>query len=369
MQPSGRPVRLTLAQLASQCGADVGSDSNVRIDQASPIEQSQRNSIVFAENESFLASALASNAGAILIRADAPPIDRPCLRSRNVRLTWARILEILHPERRPEPGIHPTAQIDPTAQVAESTAIGPFCSVGPGTVIEAGCWLDAGVVVGAGVRIGEDTVLKPHVVIGDRCILGPRNLAQPGAVLGSDGFGLVQDGECFRRIPHIGIVRTGSDVEIGANTTIDRAALGETFIADGVKIDNLVQVGHNVAIGRHTRIAAQTGISGSVRIGEYVVMGGQAGIVDHVVIGARARLSARAGVIGDVPQGELYSDFPARPHRQFLRAAAALHRLPEWMRSVQAWMNSVDRRLASPVAAGDGSALSPESSIAAERER
>jgi UDP-3-O-[3-hydroxymyristoyl] glucosamine N-acyltransferase len=197
--------------------------------------------------------------------------------------------------------------------------------------------------VGAGAVIGGDGYLHARAYVGRRCVLGDRVVLQPGAVVGSDGFGYAFVDGAYRRIPQLGIVEIGDDVEIGANACIDRATLGATRIARGTKIDNLVQIAHNVAIGEHGALAAQSGVAGSTRLGKGVRLGGQAGLVGHLRVGDGVQVGAQAGVIGDIPAGVTVSGYPARPHSEAMRAEAALRRLPDLARRVRALEKSRDR--------------------------
>lgn len=332
---------LALSELASRCGCEPGGSSDVIISSAAAVEDAVAGSIVFATDDRFLAKAEESQASAILISRRARDVSKPAIRAANVRLCWARVLAELYPAASAPPGVHASSVVAQSVRIDSSASVGPHCFIGESSVIEKGCSVGAGTVIGRGVSIGPETVIFPRVVIGDGCIIGPRNMLLPGAIIGAEGFGLARDGDRYVRIPHIGIVRTGSDVEIGANTTVDRAALGETMIADGVKIDNLVQIAHNVVIGSNTVIAAQTGIAGSTRVGASVTMAGQVGIIDHVTIGERAVLTAQSVVISSVAPGAIVGGYPAGPHREFLRSAALLRRLPALVKEWQKRFNRV----------------------------
>ena len=230
------------------------------------------------------------------------------------------LLEAVAAELRPAPpaGVHSDASVDPTAVVSDSASIG------------------ARAVIGPGARIGQEVVIHPGVVIGEACVVGDRTIVHPGAVIGAEGFGFRPDPETGlpRRVPHLGSVEIGSDVEIGACCCVDRGKFGPTLIGDGTKIDNLVQVAHNVKIGRGVIIAGQAGLAGSVEIGDGAVLGAQVGVAEHVKIGAGARIAATSGVLRDIPSGEDYAGTPARPARQTLREVAALRRLPELVASM-----------------------------------
>ncbi|HET6386611.1 MAG TPA: UDP-3-O-(3-hydroxymyristoyl)glucosamine N-acyltransferase [Armatimonadota bacterium] len=324
----------SLEELARACACVREGPPDLVITEAAPYEAAGPQSLIFALNDQLLEQAEASGAAAIIVPVEGRRPDRPCLRATNVRVAWARALEILYPPPPLTPGVHPTSVVDPSAEIDPSVFIDAFVVIGPGVRIGARCRIGPGAAIAANVEVGNDSTLHAHVTLFERTIIGERNVIGAGAVIGSEGFGFAHDGRTYRRIRHIGRVRTGCDVEIGANTTIDRAALGETLIGDGVKIDNLVMIAHNVTIGSHTVMAAQVGIAGSARIGSCVTMGGQAGVGDHLVIGDGATLTGGAGAIGDVTPGAVVMGFPARPRRQFLRSAATLAKLPEIIRSL-----------------------------------
>jgi UDP-3-O-[3-hydroxymyristoyl] glucosamine N-acyltransferase len=246
------------------------------------------------------------------------------------RLAFVKLMQFFHPPSTVERNFrHPSAVVDENAAIGEPSHIGPGCVIEAGVVMESGCRLVSNVFVGHGTRVGNDCLINPGVKIlhdvriGHRCIIGP------GTVIGSDGFGFVPDGEMIHKVPQVGTVIIGDDVELGANVTVDRATIDETVIGDMTKIDNLVQVGHNVHIGKRVRIAAQCGFSGGARVGDDVVMGGQAGVTHGVQIGDRVRIAGRAGVTRYTPDDMAVSGFPAREHRRALVVEASCQRLPE----------------------------------------
>ena len=245
----------------------------------------------------------------------------------------ARIERSLWP--RPSPGIHGTASVGPGAQIAPSATLGPLCVVEAGAIIGERVHLQAQVFVGRNAVIGDDSWLMPGVVIATECQVGKRVRIQPGAVLGSDGFGYEFVQDRHEKIPQVGIVHVGDDVEIGANTTIDRARFSRTSIGEGTKIDNLVQLGHNVVIGRHCLLCAQVGISGSTRLEDYVVLGGQVGIGGHITIGKGAKAGGQAGITTDVAPGSFVNGNPAIPFLLERRVAVLQPRLPELFRRVE----------------------------------
>jgi UDP-3-O-[3-hydroxymyristoyl] glucosamine N-acyltransferase len=234
-----------------------------------------------------------------------------------------------------EPGVHPTARLGRGVTLGSDVTIGPYAVIGDGAVIGDRSWVDAHAVIGSGVVIGADARLFPSVTVYSGTTLGTRVIVHAGARLGSDGFGYVFRNGVHDKIPHIGRCIIEDDVEIGANTTVDRGSFDDTVIGAGTKIDNLVQVAHNVRVGRLCLIMAQVGIAGSVRLGDGVILAGQVGVSGHHTIGDGARLAAQAGVFGDIPGGETWSGYPARPHRQSLRASAALLRLTDIIKKLE----------------------------------
>lgn len=229
---------------------------------------------------------------------------------------------------KPEPGVHPSVIVGEGAEIASEATIGPFCSIGAGAKIGA-CVLDAHTCVGREAEIGDETRLFPGVVVGDYCRVGGRNRLSAGCVLGADGFGYEFAEGSHQRVPQIGNVVTEADVDIGANTTVDRARFGSTWIGQGTKIDNLVQIAHNVRIGRHCLIVSQVGISGSTELGDGVVIGGQSGTVGHITIGAGARIAGKTGVNRSIGPGQQVRGIPAEPLHVFNRVAVLQRKLPD----------------------------------------
>jgi UDP-3-O-[3-hydroxymyristoyl] glucosamine N-acyltransferase len=238
-----------------------------------------------------------------------------------------RVLRILFPGEVATPGIDSTARIGAGAVLGDQVSIGPFSVVGNNVRLGARSRLAQQVTLGDGVVVGEDAVLGPGVVCYPGSRLGSRVILKAGAVIGGDGFGYLWDGKGHVRIPHVGGCILEDDVEVGSNTCIDRGSIDDTVVGRGTKLDNLVQVGHNVRIGERCLIMAGVGIAGSTRIGNDAILAGHVGVTDHLVIGDRARIAAKSAIFGDVPPGSSFSGHPARPHRQFLRAQAAMYRL------------------------------------------
>ena len=274
----------------------------------------------------------------------AQPPDKVLIRVKNARVAFAKALAMFFPDPVFAAGIHPTAVIAPDAQVDPSAHIGPHCVVGPRTKIGPKVALIAGVVVAADCTLAEGVVLFPNVTVYSHTQLGRRVRIHAGTVIGADGFGYVLDAGAHRKVPQVGNVIVGDDVEIGANVTIDRGALGPTVIGKGTKIDNLVQIGHNVQVGENCLIVAQVGIAGSCKLGNYVVLAGQVGIAGHLKLGDQAVIGAQAGVIRDVPAGARVTGTYAVPVMEFKRQHIALHDLPGLLKRVAALEKKLGER-------------------------
>jgi UDP-3-O-[3-hydroxymyristoyl] glucosamine N-acyltransferase len=290
-----------------------------------------------------LDAALTSRAGAFLAPADIGGLPAPTLHCRDSRRALAAVLTLFHPVSPPVPGIEASARVAPDARVDPTASIGACAVIGAGASIGPHVRVGALAYIGAGVEIGAECVLFPHVVVYDGCRLGRRVIVHAGAVIGSDGFGFIPGADGHLKIPQVGIVSVQDDVEIGANSTIDRATLGETVIGRGTKIDNLVHIAHNVDIGERCLMAAQAGVGGSSRIGHGAMLGGQAGVGDHVDVGDAAVLGAQTGVVQDVPAGQRFALSWGRPATQARRIWIAEAQLPELLRTVK----TLERRVAS----------------------
>jgi len=320
-------ISLTLADLADRLGAELVGNGERLVEGIRPLDLAGPEHLSFLHNPKYLAQAAESRAGVILVHgADQLPgrdllvIDQPYL-------AVAKALEIFHPQPQAEPGVHPRAVVADDLELGEGASVGPLVAVGRGVSIGDRTVIGAGCVVGNGVKIGEDCVLHPRAVVEDGCCLGDRCILQSGVVIGSDGYGFATVDGVHHKIPQVGIVVLEDDVEIQANTTIDRATRGATRIGRGTKIDNLVQLAHNVEIGEHCLLVSQVGISGSTKIGNHSIFAGQAGAAGHLDIGDRAMVGARAAVMKSVPDDSVLAGFPARPQREWMKAQAALARI------------------------------------------
>jgi len=337
----GDGVRFTLRALADALGATLDGDPAAVVSGVAPLESAGPEDISFLTDSRYLAAARASRAGAFLVPDGAPSLSAPVLRATAPRLALIRLLRLFHPEESVRPGIHPRAAVAVEAYVDPSASVGAFAVIEANAVVRAGVQVFPFVYVGAGAEIGEDARLYPHVVVLDRVRVGRRVIVHPGAVLGADGFGYAPDAGTYRKIPQVGGVVIEDDVEIGANTTIDRSTIGDTVIRRGTKIDNLVQIAHNVLVGADSIIAAQAGVAGSSRLGSGAMLGGQAGVSDHVTLGDGVVLAAGAAAIDDIPEGGRYLGFPARPAFEGKRIWILEARLPELVRRVR----DLERRL------------------------
>lgn len=295
----------------------------------------------FLGNSRYAKAVPASRAGAILLPrgySGEPGRDQWHIRVEHPSLALAIVCE--HIERavrpRPAPGVHPSAVIDPTAEISADASVGPLCVIEAGAKIEAGVVLTAHNYIGRNARVGADTRLYPRVVVEGECIVGARCICHAGVVIGADGFGFEATSEGHRKVPQVGHVEIGDDVEIGANTTIDRGRFGATRVGQGTKIDNLVQIGHNVVVGRHCFLCAQVGVSGSTRLGDFVVLAGQAGLAGHLQIGDKVQVGAQAGVAKDLREGMLVTGTPATDFQKQRRLEALVRRLPSLFERVDA---------------------------------
>lgn len=325
-----------LAEIAAWIDAVVDGDDSLEITGLAKIEEAVPGQLSFIANPKYEKHIETTRASAVIVAKDFPAAGVTLLRTADPYYAFLQLVQRLYggPPAL-TPGIHATAVIGAEATVGEGSAIAAHVCVGRGCRIGARVQLHPGVVLGDEVEIGDDTVLYPQVSVRERCRIGQRVIIHNGAVIGSDGFGFAFKEGRYHKIPQTGIVEIHDDVEIGANVTIDRATLGATVIHAGVKLDNLIQVAHNVEIGSHTAIAAQAGISGSSRIGAYVRMGGQAGVAGHLGIGDKAVVGAQAGVTKDVPEGTFVSGYPAKPHMVALREEASLAKLPELIKRIR----------------------------------
>lgn len=329
---------MNASAIARLLDAELQGGADPEITGAAPLDRATGSDLTLVAHHRYLVYVERSRAGLFLVTPDLAgrvPADRPRIVTANAHAALTRILPALYPESAAEPGVHRTAVVAEDAELGKDVSVGAYAVIGAGSRIGDRTRIAAQVVIGDGCEVGEDVVLHPHVTLYPGVRIGARTIAHSGVRLGVDGFGYAPVDGVPRKVPQVGSCIIGADVEIGANSTIDRGSIGSTEIGDHVKIDNLVHIGHNVRVGAGSIIVAQVGVAGSARIGRGVTIGGQAGLGGHVEIGDGASIAGQAGVFGDVPAGETWSGYPARPHREALKGQAAQARLPELKRRVQ----------------------------------
>jgi len=331
---NGKRMKKKLKELAQWVDGTVAGDGETEISGVAAIEDARVGEIAFIASPKYLQKLKETNASAIIVSKEVSQADKPLLRVANPHLAFAKILTLFFQKPYEPKGIGSNTWISPTARLGKDLTLHPFVYVGDRCSIGDRVTLYPGVYVGEDSAIGEDSILYPNVSVYPGVVVGKRVILHSGVVVGSDGFGYVKEGKKNVKIIQVGRVEIEDDVEIGANTTIDRAALGKTIIRRGVKIDNLVQVAHNVVIGEDSVLCAQVGISGSTKIGSNVTLAGQVGVVDHVEIGDNVIVGAQAGVTHNLPGNQGYVGSPALPHREFLRAITILPKLPEMKKTL-----------------------------------
>jgi UDP-3-O-[3-hydroxymyristoyl] glucosamine N-acyltransferase len=341
MNEAPKPPSFTAGEIARQLGGEVQGDASIVVTGFAAADTARKGDLTFAENEIYFARAEAGDASAILVAGEFKSKLKTLIRVPNARIGFAKVLPLFFPEPRFAPGIHPTAVVHGSAQIDADAHIGPLCVIGERARVGAGSVLEGGNHIGSESQIGESTRLFPNVTLYARSIIGNRVRIHAGSVIGADGFGYVFDQGVHRKVPQVGNVIIHDDVEIGANVTIDRGALGSTVIGKGSKIDNLVQIAHNVVIGEYSIIVAQVGIAGSTKLGKCVTLAGQVGLAGHLKIGDHATVAAQAGVMNDIPAGEKWIGAPARPDRQMKRQWITIEQLPELIKRVK----ELERRL------------------------
>jgi len=337
----GKAAGFTLGELAAALHATLVGDPGRNVTGVAPLDAAGPDDISFLIDPRYGAAAKRSRAGAFLVGSDVSALPGPMLRVAAPQQALIDLLALFHPAPPLTPGIAPSAIVAPDARVDATASIGPLVVVESGAVVGAAVRIHALAFVGRGAEIGGGSILHPRVVVCAGVKLGRGVIVHPGAVIGADGFGYAFDGQVHRKIPQVGGVIIEDDVEIGANTTIDRATLGQTVIRRGTKIDNLVQIAHNVEIGAHSIIVAQVGVSGSSRIGRNVVLAGQVGIADHLTVGDGALILAQSGIARNVEPGERLLGTPARAVVQSKRIWVVQEQLPAMARRLRA----AERRL------------------------
>ena len=327
----------TLAEIAQWTGATLapGCDSSLVINAIAPIDSAQPGALTFLDNPKYATALTQTRASACLLtqrHAAAVPTGTVALIVAQPYAAFAKVVANIYPDAlKPQSsfaahGISPGAFVHPDARLEQGVTVDPGAVIGPHAEIGSGTMIGAQAVIGAHVRIGRECAIAAHVTL-SHCLIGNRVIIHPGARIGQDGFGFAMSARGHLKVPQVGRVIIQDDVEIGANATVDRGANRDTLIGEGTKIDNLVQIGHNVSIGRHCVIVAHVGISGSTELADFAVVGGQAGIAGHVRIGAGAQIAAQAGVMNDIPAGERWGGSPARPMREWFRTLTGIDKL------------------------------------------
>jgi UDP-3-O-[3-hydroxymyristoyl] glucosamine N-acyltransferase len=327
---------MKLAQLAEQLGCELAGDPEIEITGVAGLGEAGLGDLTFLANPRYRPAVRSTRASAIVVARNAGDMPLASLRASDPYYAFARAIEIFHPSPRFEPGVHPTAVIAATARIGPGAHIGPYCFVDEDVRIGTGAVLHSFVAIYHGATIGDDFFAHSHAIVREGCRIGNRVLLQNGVVVGSDGFGFARtpDGH-WHKMRQAGIAVIEDDVEIQANTTVDRATIGETRVARGAKLDNLVQVGHASRVGEDSLLCGQVGLAGSSNIGNHVILAGQVGVAGHLSIGDGAILTAQSGVPNDVPAGALYSGYPAMENKRWLKSVAAFGRLPELQRQVR----------------------------------
>ncbi len=326
---------LTLQDLALKIGGTFKGEGTLRLEGVAPLDSAKAGDLTFITNPRYAKLATATLGSAILCEKEIPGVSKPFLLVKNPYAALARIISFFYPSRVFNPGIQEGAWVHPTATVHPHASVFPGVAVSAGVRIGRGTVLFPGVFIGEEAVVGEDCIFYSNVTVREKCLVGNRVILQPGAVVGADGFGFAPETEAYVKIPQVGNVIIEDDVELGANTCVDRAALGSTRIGKGTKIDNLVQIGHNVVIGVNTVIVSQTGISGSTQVGDHVVMGGQVGLAGHLKIGNHVTLATRTGVMEDIPEKGVYWGSPSTEIANEMKNVAAYRQLPALIKRIR----------------------------------
>lgn len=344
---SGDGVRtITAAAIAELVGGRLIGDPDATVCRVAPLDRAGAADATFLASPRYAAALASCAAGVVLVDeslAATPGGERARVLVCRPHEAMLAVVAALYPAECAVPAVASSARIAPGVRLGSAVRVDDYAVVGAGADIGDGAWVGSHSVIGAGVTVGAGARIHAAATLYPGTVLGERSIVHAGVRLGSDGFGYVSGSAGHARIQHVGRCVIGADVEIGANTTIDRGSIDDTVIGAGTKIDNLVHIAHNVHVGSRCLIMAQVGIAGSSRVGDGAVLAGQAGITGHVTIGAGARIAAQAGVFGDVPAGESWSGYPARPHRESLRASAALLKLPALMRRIEKLFGASER--------------------------
>lgn len=319
-------MNLTAREIGEELGLEVVGEADCRLTTASSLEEAEEGSLSFIRSSKYSKWLKESSASAIIVpdNLDLPANGKAFIKSDNPYVSFAQILERYFITKPQFSGISPLALVSKSAQIGKNVSIEPFVFIGEDVKVGDNCILMSGVRIGNGTSLGKDCVLHANVVIEPKTTIGQHCIFHPGVVIGSDGFGYTQTKDGNIKLPHVGTVLIGDHVEIGSNTTIDRASLGKTVISDGTKIDNQVQLGHGVQLGKHNVLCAQSGIAGSARTGDRVILASKAGIGDHIKVGSGVTIGPMSGVVKDLPDGVTVSGFPSMPHQEWLKLTSIL---------------------------------------------
>jgi UDP-3-O-[3-hydroxymyristoyl] glucosamine N-acyltransferase len=324
----------TLRELAELVGGEVAGNGDIPIKGLAPIESATEGDITFITSPKYAGFLRETAASAAIVPPDLSVEGKDLLITKNPQLAYAKILTLFASKPHIAKGVDRRAYVGRNPKIGRDVTIHPFAYIGDNVEIGDRAVIYPGVYIGNGCGIGEGVVINPNAVVMDGCMIGNRVIIHAGAVIGSDGFGFAREGKGHYKIPQVGIVQIDDDVEIGANTTIDRAAFGKTWIKRGTKIDNLVQIAHNVAVGEDSIIVAQAGIAGSSNLGNNVVLAGQVAVADHVTVGSNVMVGGKSGVASDIPDNQVMSGYPAIPHREWLKASMTFSHLPEMRKAL-----------------------------------
>lgn len=335
---------MKLGEIAERLGCEVNGDAALEITGVAGIDEARAGELTFLVNRKYRAALSETKASAIIVSRDEIAVPMAALRSVNPYLDFARAIELFHPAPEYAPGIHPTAVVAKSAKIGPGTHLGPYCFVDADVVIGRNAVLHSFVTIYNGARIGDDFFAHSHACVREQCTIGNRVVLQNGVVVGSDGFGFARDENGrWRKMRQAGGCVIEDDVEIQAHSAIDRATIGETHIARGTKIDNLVQVGHACKVGEDTLLCGQVGLAGTTRVGKKCILAGQVGAAGHLTIGDGAVLTAQSGVPTDVPAGAIYSGYPAVPNLDWRKSVAVFNRLPDLQRELRELRAEVKR--------------------------
>jgi UDP-3-O-[3-hydroxymyristoyl] glucosamine N-acyltransferase len=340
-------MEFTAQQIADILNGTVDGNPDVKVNNISKIEEGNPNSLTFLSNPKYETYVYSTKAGVILVNTDftpSTPLESTLIRVPNAYAALAVLLDMIAGQlKKKKEGVDPSAFVHPSANVGEGCYIGALAFIGENVRIGNNCKVYPYTYIGDDVTVGDGCIFYPHVTVYDGSLIGDSCIMHAGSVIGADGFGFAPEGEQYKKIPQLGNVILEDDVEIGANTTIDRAVMGSTIIRKGAKLDNLVQVAHNVEIGENTVMAAQTGISGSVKIGRHCKFGGQSGVAGHITVGDHVSVGGQAGVIGNIDPGRTILGAPAIDSKAFMRSSVVFGRLPDMYRTIEKLQREIEQ--------------------------